>query len=83
MVLSDMLLMLLFFVGNIKDDLKLYMKHRYLPVSQYFNFLHTNKLAPTVVKLKALESCVASALPHNYESFGDSFHMIPNLFTTL
>ena len=58
--------------GNIKDDLKLHMKHRYLPVSKFFNFLRTNKLAPTAVKLKVLEACVASALLHNCEAFGDS-----------
>ena len=57
--------------GNIKDDLKFHMKNRYPAVMKYFNFLRSNKLAPTAVKLKVLESCVTSALLHNCEAFGD------------
>ena len=57
--------------GDIQDDLKFHMKHRYPAVTKYFNFLRSNKLAPTAVKLKVLQACVTSALLHNCEAFGN------------
>ena len=57
--------------GNIKDDLKFHMKNRYPAVIKFFNFIRSNKLAPTAVKIKVLESCVTSTLLHNCEAFGD------------
>ena len=57
--------------GNIVDDLNLHMKNRYAAVTKFFNFIRSNKLAPTAVKLKVLEACVTTTMLHNCEAFGD------------
>ena len=56
--------------GDILDDLKFHMRHRYPAVTKFFNFVRNNKLAPAAVKLKVLQACVTSALLHNCEAFG-------------
>ena len=70
--------------GKIKDDLKFHMKNRYPAVIKYFNFIRSNKLAPTAVKIKVLESCVTSTLLHNCEAFGDCMpEQLESLYFTL
>ena len=70
--------------GIISDDLKFHMKHRYLAVTKFFNFIRSNKLAPTAVKLKVLEACVTSTLLHNCEAFGDCVpEQLESLYYTL
>ena len=63
--------------GSIDVDLSHHMKDRYLAVLKFFNFIRSNKLAPSAVKLKVLEACVTSSLLHNCETFGK--HIPENL----
>ena len=48
------------------------MKERYLAVSKFYNFIRSNRLAPSKAKLKVLEACVTSSLLHNCEAFADN-----------
>ena len=57
--------------GSITVDLQHHMKDRYLAVSKFFNFIRSNRLAPSKTKLKVLEACVTSSLLHNCETFAN------------
>ena len=57
--------------GSITIDLQHHMNDRYLAVSKFFNFIRSNRLAPSKVKLKVLEACVTSSLLHNCETFSN------------
>ena len=56
--------------GNLDDDLEYHMKKRFQAVTKFYNFIRSNKLAPTSIKLKVLDACVTTALLHNCEAFG-------------
>ena len=56
--------------GSIVTDLELHLKKRFCNVIKYFNYIRSNQLAPVVVKLKVLKSCVMTALLYNCEAFG-------------
>ena len=60
------------------------MKNRYQAVSKFYNFIRTNKLAPSSVKLKVLNACVVTALLHNCETFGNKLPRdLESLYHTL
>ena len=70
--------------GNLEDDLNYHMKNRYQAVSKFYNFIRTNKLAPSSVKLKVLNACVVTALLHNCETFGNKLPRdLESLYHTL
>ena len=56
--------------ASLVTEAELHMKKRYSSVIKYYNFLRSNKSAPTKVKLKVLKSCVMRSLLHNCEAFG-------------
>ena len=58
--------------ASLVDEAALHMKKRFSSVIKYYNFLRTNKSAPTKVKLKVLKSCVVRSLLHNCEAFGSN-----------
>ena len=57
--------------GDLKAELELHMAKRYKSVIKFYNFLRSNQHAPLPVKLKVLNSCVASSLLYNCETFGN------------
>ena len=56
--------------GNIQKDLNMHLELRFKNCLKFFNFIRTNRLAPTAVKLKVLMACVMSTLLYNCETFG-------------
>ena len=56
--------------GNLQTDLNSHLKLRFKNVIKYFNYIRTNRFAPTSIKLKVLMACVTTTLLHNCEAFG-------------
>ena len=56
--------------ASLFDEGELHMKKRFSSVVKYYNFLRSNRSAPTKVKMKVLRSCVTTSLLHNCEAFG-------------
>ena len=55
---------------TLKRDLSLHFDKRFKNVIKFFNYVKTNRIAPTSVKLKVLRSAVVQGLLHNCEAFG-------------
>ena len=56
--------------GNLQLDLNAHLNLRFKNCIKFFNYIRSNRLAPTSIKLKVLMSCVTSTLLHNCETFG-------------
>ena len=56
--------------ASLFDEGELHMKKRFSSAIKYYNFLRSNRSAPTKVKMKVLKSCVMHSLLHNCEAFG-------------
>ena len=56
--------------GNLQLDLDAHLNLRFKNCIKFFNYIRSNRLAPTSIKLKVLMSCVTSTLLHNCETFG-------------
>ena len=56
--------------GDLRKDLDQHLQLRFKNCIKFFNFIRTNRIAPAVVKLKVLSSCVLSTLLYNCETFG-------------
>jgi hypothetical protein len=58
--------------ASLVDEAQLHMEKRHKSVIKYYNFIRSNKSAPTKVKIKVLKVCVMSGLLHNCEAFGNT-----------
>ena len=56
--------------GNLQLDLNAHLNLRFKNCKKFFNYIRSNRLAPTSIKLKVLMACVTSTLLHNCETFG-------------
>ena len=56
--------------GCLKDDMTHHLTKRYQTCIKFYNFVRSNKVAPLLIKLKVLKSCVLSNLLYNCETFG-------------